>query len=177
MLRYVVLTLMTIGITIMLVVGGVGRACAADPKLVATQGNWKVYVYVDEAGSKVCYMASEPEKNEGAYTRRDQIYALMTTRPGEGTKNVFSYIAGYPYKPGSDAIVKIDSDSFTLFTQEDTAWAPDAATDEKIAAALRKGSNLVVKGTSSRGTQTTDTFTLSGSGAAHDAMARECASP
>jgi invasion protein IalB len=172
MLRQAVLTLMAAG----LMAGGAGPARAADPKMVATHGKWSVYVYVDETGNKVCYMASEPAKNEGTYTRRGQIYALITNRPAEGTKNVFSYIAGYPYKTGSDATVKIDGNSFTLFTQEDTAWAPDAATDEKITAALRKGSSMVIKGTSSRGTQTTDTFALSGSGAAHDAMTKECAS-
>lgn len=149
-------------------------AHAAEPKLISAHGKWSAYVFV-ENGNKVCYMASEPTKDEGAYSRRGQIFALVTNRPAESTKNVFSYIAGYSYKPGSETTVKIDSTTFTLFTQDDTAWTPDAATDEKIAAALRKGSSMVVKGVSSRGTATTDTFSLSGSGAAHDAMAAECA--
>lgn len=149
-------------------------AQAADPQLIATHGKWSVYVYNDEAGNKVCYMASEPQKDEGNYKSREDIFVLITNRPAESTKNVFSYIAGYAYKPGSDATVKIGDQAFTLFTQEDTAWAPDAATDEKIAQAMRKGSSMVVKGTSSRGTLTTDTYSLSGSGAAHDAMTKEC---
>lgn len=154
--------------------GGIAGAQAAEPKLIATHGKWSAYVFV-ENGSKVCYMASIPVKDEGDYTRRGAIYALITNRPAEGTKNVFSYIAGYPYKPGSDATVKIDSNVFTLFTQDDTAWAPDGAVDEKITAAMRKGTSLVVKGSSSRGTTTTDTFSLEGSGAAHDAITKECA--
>ncbi len=149
-------------------------AQAADPQLIATHGKWSAYVYTDEAGNKVCYMASEPEKHEGNYKARGAIFALVTNRPAESTKNVFSYIAGYAYKPGSDATARIGDQSFTLFTQEDTAWAPDAATDEKITEAMRKGANMVVKGTSSRGTLTTDTYSLSGSGAAHDAITREC---
>jgi invasion protein IalB len=147
---------------------------AASPKLLATNGSWETYV-VDEGGSKVCYMASEPTEDKGDYTRRGRIIALITNRPAEGTRNVFSYIAGYPYKPGSDATLKIGDKTFTLFTQDDTAWAPDAAIDDKIAEAMRNGSTMVVKGVSSRGTATVDTFTLKGSGAAHDAMTKECA--
>jgi len=119
-------------------------------------------------------MASQPSSAEGNYTRRGDIFALVTHRPAEGTKDVFSYITGYTYKPGSDAIVKIGSNSFTLFTQDETAWTPDGETDVKLARAIRAGSNMTVKGSSSRGTLTTDTFSLKGSGAAHDAISQEC---
>ena len=66
------------------------------------------------------------------------------------------------------------SKQFTLFTQNDMAWAVDDKTDRDIAKAIRGGSKMVVKGTSSRGTKTTDTFSLRGSSAAHDAISREC---
>lgn len=150
-----------------------GSAKAADPRELGTFGKWSAYVFTED-GSKVCYMASQPDKDEGDYSRRGDIYALITHRPAEGTKNVFSYITGYPYKAGSDATVKIDGNTFTLFTQDETAWAPDAATDNRITESIRKGYNMVVKGTSSRGTLTTDTFSLKGSSDAHDAISREC---
>ncbi len=148
-------------------------SAAAEPKLLGNYGKWSAYMFM-EGGNKVCYMASQPTKAEGNYTRRGEIFALITHRPGEGTKDVFSYIAGYPYKPGSDATVSVGSNRFTLFTQDETAWAPDSSVDSKLAAAIRKGSDMVVKGTSTRGTVTTDTFSLSGSSAAHDAITKEC---
>jgi hypothetical protein len=150
-------------------------AWADEPKLVATYSKWSVYVFT-ENGKKVCYMLAQPETPEGKYTRRGKIYALITNRTADGSKNVFNYIAGYPYKPGSDATIKIDDQSFTLFTQDDTAWAPDATTDEKITQAMGKGKTMIVKGTSARGTSTTDTYSLAGSGAAHQAMGKECGS-
>ena len=55
--------------------------------------------------------------------------------------------------------------------------APDLFLRNKIQKrtdAIRKGSKVVVKGTSSRGTLTTDTFSLKGSGNAHDAITKEC---
>lgn len=155
--------------------GAVASVAHAEdtPKKIGEFGDWAAYSFMEE-GNKVCYMASQPKKDEGNYSRRDQIFALITYRPAEGSKNVFSYIAGYSYKGGSDVTVTIDNEKFTLFTQDDTAWAPDAATDNKISEFLRKGNKMVVKGTSSRGTSTTDTFSLSGSGSAWDAVNKEC---
>ena len=151
----------------------VHQAQAAEPRSLGKFSNWEAYVFM-EGDNKVCYMASQPVKSEGNYTRRGDIFALITHRPAEGTKNVFSYITGYAYKPGSDATIKVDSNSYTLFTQDETAWAPDASTDNKISDAIRRGSKMVVKGTSSRGTATTDTFSLKGSSAAHSAIDKAC---
>ena len=149
-------------------------ADASNPSLVATHGKWSVYTFM-EKGHPVCYMLSQPKKSRGNYTRRGDIYALVTDRPADGSKDVFSYIAGYPYKPGSNVTLDVDRKHFTLFTQDDTAWAPDAATDAKIASAIRHGSDMVVKGTSSHGTNTVDTFSLKGSGDSYNAMIKTCA--
>jgi hypothetical protein len=148
-------------------------AWADQPRLIGSFEKWEAFAF-NEGGGKVCYMASKPDRAKGNYSSRGDIFALITHRPAEGTKNVFSYITGYSYKPASNATLKIGGQSFLLFTQEDTAWAPDADTDNRITDAVRKGSSMVVTGTSSRGTLTTDTFSLSGSGAAYDAITREC---
>jgi len=148
-------------------------AMAAEPKKIGQYGDWVSYVLI-ENGKKVCYMVSQPTKDQGNYSRRGDIFALVTHRPGENTTDVFSYIAGYNYKPGSDAKIKVNSKSYVLFTQDDTAWAPDASADKKISEAIRSGSKMVVTGTSSRGTLTTDTYSLKGSSAAYKAISREC---
>ena len=146
---------------------------AAQPQQIGKFGKWTSYVLM-ERGNKVCYMVSKPEKAQGKYTNRGEIFALITHRPSENTKDVFSYITGYTYKQGSDATVTIGNKKFVLFTQDDTAWAPDAAADSKLAAAIRGGSKMVVKGTSARGTLTTDTYSLKGSGKAYTSITKEC---
>lgn len=144
-----------------------------EPRLLAKYGDWSAYMFI-ESGSKVCYMISEPKKDQGNYSKRGKIYALITHRPAEGTKDVFSYITGYSYKSGSEASITIDDKSYTLFTQDDTAWAPDAKSDRALAGAIKNGSKMIVKGTSSRGTATTDTFSLRGSSKAYQRIGREC---
>ncbi|UJP06096.1 MAG: invasion associated locus B family protein [Nitrosomonas sp.] len=148
-------------------------ALAAEPKLIGQHGDWTAYMFM-ENNNKVCYMVSQPKKAEGSYSKRGEVYALVTHRPAEKSKNVFSYIAGYPYKAGSEVTVLVNNQKFRLFTQDDSAWTPDEATDNKIAEAIKRGSSLVIKGVSGRGTETTDTFGLSGSGAAHKAISAEC---
>ena len=148
-------------------------AHAGEPRLVGTYKAWSAYVF-DEDGSKVCYMAAKPDGEHGDYTKRGEIFALITHRPAEGTRNVFSYITGYSYKPGSDATIDIDGETFVMFTQDETAWSPDAETDVKLVEAIKNGSKMVVKGTSSRGTNTTDTFSLGGSTDAHEKISGEC---
>jgi invasion protein IalB len=150
-----------------------GAAMAQTPQLIGNFGDWAAYSFT-ENGNKVCYMVSQPTKAEGNYTKRGDIFALVTHRPSEKTQNVFSYITGYTYKNGSDVTVTIGSDRYTLFTQKDMAWTPDQDTDNKLTDSIRKGSKLIVKGTSARGTLTTDTFSLKGSGGAHEAINKAC---
>lgn len=148
-------------------------ARAAEPVEITVSGDWAAYSLMEE-GKKICYMVSRPVKDEGAYKKRDEIFALITHRPAQNTKDVFSYIAGYSYKESSDAAVTVDSKRYSLFTQGDTAWAPDAATDRDLAKAIKSGSRMVVEGKSSRGTATKDTFSLKGATAAYEAISAEC---
>lgn len=148
-------------------------AHAAEPKSIGEFGDWIAYVYMEES-NKVCYMVSKPSKEEGTYTKRGSVYALITHRPAEKSKNVFSFVAGYSYKPNSEVTVSIGSQRFKLFTQNETAWASDSATDNKLMSAIRGGNQMVVNGVSAQGTATTDTFGLKGSSAAYAAISREC---
>ena len=149
------------------------QALAGQPRLMATYSDWEVYVFFED-NNKVCYMASQPKLKEGKYTKRGEPFALITHRPADNTRDVFSYITGYSYKAASEANVRIDEQEFVLFTQDDTAWGPDVETDRRLARAIREGSKMVVKGVSSRGTETTDTFSLAGSGKAYERMSEEC---
>lgn len=148
-------------------------AYAASPEKIGDYKDWTAY-HFSESGGQVCYMVSKPKTSKGNYSKRGDIFAVITHRPNEKSKNVFSFIAGYDFKAGSEVRASIGKQNFTLFTQGDSAWASDTATDNKIANAVRRGSTLVVKGTSSRGTDTVDTFGLGGSSAAYKAISTKC---
>ena len=99
---------------------------------------------------------------------------LITHRPADKTRDVVSVVAGYSYKADSDVRVDIDGKNHTLFTHGERAWARDSATDRRLVDAMRSGRKMVVRGTSERGTATTDTYSLSGFTAAHQAITKAC---
>ncbi len=148
-------------------------AAKANTKLLGNFDDWKAFSY-EENGHKVCYMSSQPGKMEPKNKPRGGVYVLITHRPAEKSFNVVSITAGYTYKKKSEVILKIDRRSFTLFTDGDTAWAKDESTDRDIAAAIRTGDSMVVKGISERGTNTTDSYSLSGTGDAFSAINKAC---
>ena len=49
-----------------------------------------------------------------------------------------------------------------MYTQGDGLWIKNAAEEERMVEAMRKSADVVVKGMSAKGTETTDTFSLKG---------------
>jgi invasion protein IalB len=148
-------------------------AYAEEAKLISEHRDWAAYA-LTEGGGKVCYMASKPTASEPKGAKRGDIYAMITHRPAEKSYGVVSFVVGYTYKKDSEASVTIGNQRFSLFTDGDTAWAYDDATDKALAAAIRSGDKMILTGTSARGTQTTDTFSLTGTGAAYKAIGTAC---
>lgn len=146
----------------------------AHAEVLGENGNW-VAVKESEGGKPVCFISSVPQKSEGKYTQRGQVYAIVTHRPADKSFGVVSFQAGYTLKPDAAVTVSIDGKtSFNLFAQGEFAWTRETADDKALVAAMRAGSNMVVKGVSSRGTETTDTYSLSGISAALADINKAC---
>ena len=153
---------------------GVQDAKAAAPQVLGEYGDWVAYYYRDSAGA-VCYMASTPKKDEGKYTKRGDIYAIVTHRPNEKSFDVVNFNAGYDFKSGASFKVKIGAQTFDkMFTSGDKAWAVNEKTDKEMVAAMKRGSRMVVHGVSSRGTNTKDTYSLNGFVSAYRAISNKC---
>lgn len=136
---------------------------------------WSTYTTTED-GNRVCFIASSPTRSEGQYTRRGNVFSIVTLRPADDRDPEVSFIAGYTYQDDSTVEAVIDQEhSFALFTQEDAAWLPnEQGADRQMIDRLRAGLTMVVRGTSSRGTLTTDTYSLRGFMAAYDAMEQAC---
>ncbi len=136
-------------------------------------GDWSAFKTV-EGGKGVCYIGSEPTKATGNYTARGDTFVLVTQRPAIGELNVVSVRAGYKYKENSEVTMTIDASPTSLFAMGEMAWARDAKSDRDLVSAMRKGNKMVVKGTSWRGTETTDTYSLTGFTRAYKASLAAC---
>ena len=148
-------------------------ARAETPVQIGDFGNWQALTF-QEDGNTGCYMLSSPDRMEGAYKSRGEVYALVTHRPAENTRDVVTIIAGYAYQPESEVTVQIGGEKFKLFTHEDGAWAPDADQDRALVGAMKGGSSMTVSGVSARGTETVDTYSLTGFSKAYNAINDAC---
>ena len=149
-------------------------AQAAAPQVLGEYGDWIAYYYQDRGGI-VCYMASTPKKDEGKYTKRGDIYTVITHRPAEKSYDVVNINAGYTYKPTSKVVVKIGNKNYTrLFIDGDKAWAIDEAADKELVTAMKRGERMIITGTSNKGTNTKDTYSLKGFSQAYIAISRKC---
>jgi invasion protein IalB len=150
-------------------------AGAGQPTLLGQYGDWGAYT-ASPGGDKVCFALSKPKssKTEPAGRKRDPAYVFISTRPKENVKNEVSVIIGYPFKTASDATAEIGTAKFAMYTQNDGAWIKNVAEEARMIDAMRKGADLTVKGTSGRGTQSTDQYSLKGLPQALERAEQEC---
>lgn len=96
-------------------------------------------------------------------------------------------LMGYPLRPTSDSffhVASIDGKSWNMksipddpatpIKDNEAAWLASMSDEAGFVAALKSGTKLVVQGTSLKGTQTTDTYSLGGITAALGAIDKAC---
>jgi hypothetical protein len=174
---------------------------ASKPSLVATFGDWNVFV--GEVGKgRICYTLAQPKSREPASLTRDPGYAFISDRPAEGVRNEVSFIMGFDVsggdtaeaktdaKPGekpskSDAksktsaaaaapVALVDQTSFEMLPKGGNLWVKNAAKESALITVMRKGVKLVIKAASLRGHQSIDTYSLGGFAQAMDRLQKEC---
>jgi hypothetical protein len=174
---------------------------ASKPSLVATFGDWNVFV--GEVGKgRICYTLAQPKSREPASLTRDPGYAFISDRPSEGVRNEVSFIMGFDVsggdtaeaktdaKPGekpskSDAksktsaaaaapVALVDQASFEMLPKGGNLWVKNAAKESALITEMRKGAKLVIRAASLRGHQSIDTYSLTGFAQAMDRLQKEC---
>ena len=179
---------------------GAAKAEASKPSLVATFGDWNVFV--GEVGKgRICYTLAQPKSREPSSLTRDPGYAFISDRPSEGVRNEVSFIMGFDVsggdtaesttdaKPGekpskssarskssaaSAPVALVDQVSFEMLPKGGNLWVKNAAKESALITEMRKGAKLVIKAASLRGHQSIDTYSLGGFAQAMDRLQKEC---
>ncbi len=136
-----------------------GSATAQSSELLGTFQNWSAYANGNGA-QKTCYVLSQPQTSFPKTAKRDPIYFLISDWPGRKAKNEAEVVPGYKFKEDSTVTAQIGKDQkFTFFTKNDsddgTAWMQDVNDEAKLVDAMTRGANIVVSGTSQRGSSRT----------------------
>ncbi len=174
---------------------------ASKPSLVATFGDWNVFVGQVGKG-RICYTLAQPKSREPSSLTRDPGYAFISDRPSEGVRNEVSFIMGFDVsggdtaeasseakpgeKPASKSSAKsktsvatapvalVDQASFEMLPKGGNLWVKNAAKESALIAEMRKGAKLVIKAASLRGHQSIDTYSLGGFAQAMERLQKEC---
>ncbi|OSP55398.1 invasion associated locus B family protein [Pseudoruegeria sp. SK021] len=167
----------TIGASIALVIALGGAAAHSQTSRVAAKTDWSIYVEKDPTQ---CWVVSAPKQTVNTKdgkvvaVNRGDIYMFVSFWPDSEQMGEVSFLGGYPFAPGSTVKLTIGDSDFELFTDGEVAWAASAEDDRRIATALKRGAEAVIIGRSSRGTVTTDTFSLMGFTAAIEDAQKRC---
>jgi hypothetical protein len=150
-------------------------AGGAKATLLGQYGDWGAYT-ASPGGKKICFALAKPSTAETIPPNRPRnpSYMFISSRPADNVSNEMSIIIGYPFKPSSDATVAVGPTTFALYTQQDGAWIKNAAEEGHLLETMRTAQSAVVKGTSAKGTRTTDIFSLKGFGQALDRAGQAC---
>ena len=150
-------------------------ALAQDATNLGTFKAWTAWKGKDANGD-MCYISSQPEKSAPEGVKRSPIHFLIIHRKGLGTKNEVQTLIGYPFSTSSaNASATIDGKTYPMVTEGEAAWLASAGDEAGFVSALKAGTTLVVKGTSQRGTNTIDTYSLGGVTAAMTEIDKACA--
>ncbi len=149
-----------------------------QPALLGQFGDWDAYSAAP-GGKKMCFALARPASSTtNPPNRRSDsmsVYLFVSSRPAEKVKDEVSLlVGGYTFKSATEATAQVGTASFPMYTQKDGAWIKNAAEEPRFVDAMRKGSDMTVKATTDKGTETIDSFSLKGLSQALDRVAQEC---
>jgi hypothetical protein len=150
-----------------------GKPAAGAPSNIGTFKTWTAWTGNDSSGL-ICYVSAEPSSSKPDGAHRDPIHFLVVHRKAQNTKNEVQTLIGYPIKKDSKPTAAIDGKNYSMIADGNGAWLANASDEAGFVAQLKKGKALTIKGTSQRGTDTTDTYTLSGISQALAAIDKAC---
>jgi hypothetical protein len=140
----------------------------AQPQSLGIFGQWGAF-----RDSTRCYAISEPS---GPHRREGgRAFASVGSWPGRNIRDQIHFRFARPKRAGSAVLLRIDDKTFQLIGGGVDGWAPDAAADAAIVAAMRTGVAMSVETRSEGGGLMRDDYALRGAATAIDAAAIACA--
>lgn len=174
------MTSKTCGTAARILAGGLVIAALAAPGAMAqeatplgTHNYWTAWRSTD-ANGVICYISSQPQTTAPTNVNRSPIHFLVIHRRGLGTSNEVQTLVGYPLDASTTPSVSVDGRSFNMVVEGSAAWLASTSDEGPFVDAMKGGSQMVVRGRSQRGTDTTDTYSLMGVTAAMNQIDTEC---
>lgn len=150
-----------------------GALPAGGEQWIATFGEWNAFQTAD-GPNRVCYISSTPLDMEPRSMRRGPAYVRVTSRGTAG--DAVAIAPGYAFEGEGTVAVTVDAAEFRLRPGPDGAVSPGPAQDAAMVRAMVAGTRMIVRANPGKGATSTDTYSLTGFTAAHNAMNAACRS-
>ncbi len=141
--------------------------------LLQSFGDWGAYATTASRG-RICYALSQPKSRSPANLKDTPGYLFVATRPAEKVRNEISLIMNFDLKEGVDHQAVIGSNQFALVAKGKNLWVKNPAEEGRMVEAMKKASEMTIKGTSAKNNATADRYSLKGFGEALDRVQKEC---
>jgi hypothetical protein len=161
-----------LGIFIGIVLSLAVPAAAEPANLLGVFGNWSAFSSGSGA-SLTCYALSKPRATQPHNAKRSAVYLMISDWPARKVKAEPQIVYGYQAKEGGGAALGVGGDKFTFFIRnsgkDGSAWLQQLNDNVRLVTAMQGGVSVVASGTNTKGTKTSDTYSLSGF---NDALAK-----
>ena len=98
----------------------------------------------------------------------------MSFRPAEDIKNEISVTNGYEFKLKSPVAAKSGKKTYNLFSKGRFAWVIDRKDEQKLISTMKIASRLMIIGSSEKGEQSTDHYSMMGFTKAYNSAKKSC---
>tara|TARA_Y100000992_G_scaffold294717_1_gene254792 strand:+ start:40 stop:540 length:501 start_codon:yes stop_codon:yes gene_type:complete len=147
-------------------------AIANAPKSSGKYKNWESFVLMTEKG-KICFAQTKPVKRAPAAIKRDESRIFVTFRPSENVNNEISVTSGHNYK-NSTVSAKSGKSNYSFFSQGNFAWLLDENEEKKFIKLMKRATDLMIKGKTKDGAETTDHYSMMGFTKAYNTAKKTC---
>ena len=135
--------------------------------------DWESFILSQE-GNKVCFAQSVPVVRAPKKLKREPSRLFVSFRPGENIKNEVSVTNGYEFKLKAPVTAKSGKKSYDLFSKGKFAWVVDDDDEKKLIRTMKKASRLMIIGSTQKGDQTTDHYSMMGFTKAYNTAKKSC---
>ena len=136
-------------------------AFAADQELQGTYSDWTVYTRA-EAGDLTCFALAKPEVSAPTSVNHGDVYFMVASWKSGAATEQPSLLAGYSLKTTRSPVAYVGRTKVTMYPSENEAFIDSSADERNLISKMRAGANMRVEAVSSRGTETSYVFSLSG---------------
>ena len=148
------------------------NALAVTPRSTGKYKNWESFVAETDKG-KICFAQTKPVKRSPNSFKRGESRLFVSFRPNENIRDEVSVTSGHEYK-SSSVSAKSGKNNFSFFSQDKFAWLLDEREEQKFIKVMKRATNLMVKGNSTKGTQSTDHYSMMGFTKAYNLTKKNC---